>query len=173
MIEWRDIPGYVGYQASSDGQVRSVDRMVACASSWKMPNGYTRLARGKVLRPAAHHSPGNSSGHLMVMAGRGKHLSVHVAVALAFHGLPPTPKHEVLHKDGDPANNKEQNLHWGTRSENNKDVTRQGRRKITLDEADQVRQLRTDGWPLTALSRRFDMNTGQLWHIIKGHQYVR
>jgi hypothetical protein len=110
----------------------------------------------------------------MVMAGRGKNLSVHVAVALAFHGLPPTSRHEVLHKDGVPANNRETNLHWGTRSENNKDVTRQGRRKLTLDEADEVRKLRKDGWTLTALSRRFrGTNTGQLWLITKDRQYVR
>lgn len=173
LIEWRDIPGYGGYQASSDGRVRSVDRMVTYAPSWKAPNGYTRLKRGVVLRPAAHHSPGNSSGHLMVMAGRGKHLSVHVAVALAFHGLPPTDEYEVLHNDGDPSNNEVLNLRWGTRSENNKDVTRHGRRKLTLAEADEVRKLRADGWSLPALSRRFDMNTGQLWHITKDHQYVR
>jgi hypothetical protein len=161
MIEWRDIPGYPYYQASSDGSVRSLDRYV------QYPN-HVQLARGRILKPAPHRS-----GHLMVMAGRGRNLDVHVAVALAFHGLPPTDEHEVLHNDGDPANNKARNLRWGTRSENNKDITRQGRRKLTLAEADEVRKLRADGWSLPALSRRFDMNTGQLWHITKDHQYVR
>jgi hypothetical protein len=118
VTEWRDIPGYPGYQASSDGQVRSTDRMVSYAPSWKAPSGYTRLTRGRILRPAAHGSPQNSSGHLMVMAGRGKNLEIHVAVALAFHGERPFPKAEVLHLNHDEADNRPENLKWGTRSEN-------------------------------------------------------
>lgn len=168
MIEWRDIPGYPGYQASSEGQVRSIDRVVHHAASHKSA-AYDMIRRGRILRPAP-----TQFGHLMVMAGRKRHLSVHTAVALAFHGLPPTPHHEVLHNDGTTTGNQPHNLRWGTRGENNKDVTRQGRRKLTLEEADEVRKLRAAGWTLAALSRRFyDTNTGQLWHITKGHQYVR
>lgn len=54
----------------------------------------------------------------MVMAGRGRNLEVHVAVALAFHGERPFTKAEVLHLNHDEADNIPSNLKWGTRSEN-------------------------------------------------------
>jgi hypothetical protein len=117
MTEWRDIPGYPFYQASSDGRVRSVDRVVHFSPSWRAPQGYKRWTKGRELRPAVHNSPRNNSGHLMVMLGRKVHLDVHVAVALAFHG--PRPEGcEVLHLNHDPADNRPENLKWGTRSEN-------------------------------------------------------
>ena len=54
----------------------------------------------------------------MVMAGRGRNLEIHVAVALAFHGERPFPKAEILHLNHDEADNRPDNLKWGTRSEN-------------------------------------------------------
>lgn len=65
----------------------------------------------------------------MVMAGRGRNLDVHVAVALAFHGPKPFASAEVLHgPDHNPANNRPENLRWGTRGENLKDDYARGAR---------------------------------------------
>ena len=44
--------------------------------------------------------------------------SVHKLVCMAFHGLPPTPTHQVRHLDGIPANTNPKNLCWGTQAEN-------------------------------------------------------
>jgi HNH endonuclease/NUMOD4 motif len=119
MEEWRPIPGYDDYEASSDGRVRSIDRLVFYAGSKSYGRKpYTMFRRGQILKPAAHGSKQNSSGHLMVMAGRGKNLEVHVAVALAFHGPRPFPKAEVLHLNNTPSDNRPGNLRWGTRGEN-------------------------------------------------------
>lgn len=168
MTEWRDIPGYDGYQASSDGEVRSIDRTVWFRPSWKAPNGYKRWTRGRVLKPA----PGTTSDHLMVMAGRGRNLMVHVAVALAFLGRRPDGK-EVLHHDGDPTNNTPANLRYGTRSENLRDETRLGKRRLSYQQADNIRQRRRAGESLPSLAADYKINTGQVWHICKGHQYAR
>jgi hypothetical protein len=164
---WLPIPGYAGYEASSLGRVRSVDRMVNTAGSERAAP-YTRICKGRTLRPAPCQS-----GHLMVMAGRNRHLMVHVAVALAFHGSRPFPRAEILHRDGVATNNTPLNLHWGTRSENLKDDTRHGKRQLTLNDADKIRSLRLEGWTLPALSRKFGINTGQVWHICRGNQYAR
>ena len=48
---------------------------------------------------------------------------VHRLAAQAFFGEPPTPEHtDVRHIDGDHTNNRLNNLRWGTRSENMRDV---------------------------------------------------
>jgi hypothetical protein len=49
---------------------------------------------------------------------------VHVAVALAFHGPPPSPDLLVRHLDGNPEHNWPSNLAWGTREENAADRER-------------------------------------------------
>lgn len=118
------IPGYDGYEASSLGRVRSVDRSVKHGASHKA-KAYSHFRRGKILRPAPHQS-----GHLMVMAGRGNNLDVHVAVALAFHGERPFFKAEVLHLNHDEVDNRPGNLRWGTRSENLKRDYARGLRKV-------------------------------------------
>jgi hypothetical protein len=115
---WVPIPGYTGYEASSLGRVRSIDRLVHVTASHKAA-AHCMVRKGRVLRPATHSSPSNNSGHLMLMLGRGRHLEVHVAVALAFHGPKPEYKTaEVLHLNHVPADNRPCNLKWGTRSEN-------------------------------------------------------
>jgi len=47
-------------------------------------------------------------------------------VCEAFHGKPPTSKHEVAHNDGVPTNNLASNLRWATRKENMADCIRHG-----------------------------------------------
>jgi hypothetical protein len=113
---WLPIPGYAGYEASSLGRIRSVDRLVYYDASYRA-NAYARIMKGRVLRPAIHAAPQNSSGHLMVMCGRSKRADVHVLVCLAFHGSRPDGM-EVLHDNHNPADNRPGNLRWGTRSEN-------------------------------------------------------
>jgi len=47
-----------------------------------------------------------------------KSYRLHRLVCTAWHGQPPTPKHtEVCHKDGDPSNNRPDNIYWATSSE--------------------------------------------------------
>lgn len=98
------IPGLEGYSISADGKIWS-DRS------------------GRYLRP--HAMP---SGHLVASLRRDgtAHTElVHRLVALTFIG-PPPPNSEVCHNDGDPGNNRLENLRYGTRSENVLDQVRHG-----------------------------------------------
>lgn len=114
---WKDIPGYEGrYQVSDLGRVRSLDRRV------NIGNGFTRMMRGRILRPAAS----KNNPHLYVILGHGTAGSpVHQLVARAFHGPRPEGQ-EVRHLDGDPQNNRADNLAYGTRTENLLDIYRVG-----------------------------------------------
>lgn len=109
---WRPIPALPllgipgGYEASSWGRVRSVDRALASG----------RRVGGVLLTP----SP-DGDGYLRVRLGR-KLVGVHVAVQLAFAGRP-----EVRHLDGDQLNNRPENLAWGSRVENEQDKRKKGK----------------------------------------------
>ena len=99
---WKDIPGYVGkYQASTMGKIRSLDRIVngRCHYTGKK---FNRHIKGKVLRPG-HYC---KSGHLSVVLGRGRAgTPVHQLILLTFEGPAPAGK-EVLHINGNPADNR-------------------------------------------------------------------
>ena len=107
--EWRPVPGYEGlYEVSDHGQVRGIAR---------------KGTHGGLLSPAPHRS-----GHLTVHLYRGgsdRPRGVHQLVAEAF--LPPrTAGQEIRHLDGNPANNRQGNLVWGSRGENLLDAVRHG-----------------------------------------------
>ena len=152
---WKDIPGYEGkYQASSMGRIRSIDRIVFCHGNNK--KDYQRIMKGRVLRPGKFCK----SGHLSVVLGHGKNGSpVHQLVALAFHG--PCPEGmEVLHRNGDPTDNRPANLRYGTRSENILDVFFQGGRwrKLSIDDVEEIKYALYCGFRGSDLARQFDVS---------------
>ncbi|AVL98916.1 hypothetical protein C6V83_00090 [Gordonia iterans] len=112
--QWRPIAGWEGYYEVSDhGQVRSVDRMI--------PDRNRRL-RGRLLRPNR-----TSAGYLAVSLSREGEVQarrIHRLVLEAFVGS--GDGLDACHEDGDPTNNRLDNLRWDTRSENIKDVVRHG-----------------------------------------------
>lgn len=120
---WKDIPGYEGwYQASNMGRIRSVDRLVrgVCHHTGK---AFYRKAKGKILRPVRYCK----CGHVSVVLGHGAAGSpVHRLIMKTFAGEAPEGM-EVLHKNGDPTDNRLENLRYGTRTENILDVYRQGK----------------------------------------------
>jgi hypothetical protein len=102
---WKDVPEYEGrYQVSNKGRVRS----------------FVRYSSGILLRPGRM-----PEGHMSVSLGRNNSQCVHKLVLLAFVG-PPTIGHECRHLNGDPSDNRIENLVWGTRSENILDAVAHG-----------------------------------------------
>jgi hypothetical protein len=131
---WTPVPGFEGrYEVSDQGRVRSLNRLVLVLGGGKKP--YSSLRQGRMLRPGA-----SNYGHLSVVLGRRKTRMVHDLVLRAFVG-PPPPNHECCHNNGDPTDNRLSNLRWGTRSENNVDAVKHGRRgKLTATQVREIRQ---------------------------------
>jgi hypothetical protein len=114
MEEWHNIPGYEGYQASSEGRIRSLDREIEMRSRWGGLCIYPK--KGKILKPYANQV----SKYLYVTPGAAYGpVVVHGLVALAFHGARPFPNWDIMHLDEDKLNNRPRNLKYGTKSENN------------------------------------------------------
>jgi hypothetical protein len=110
--EWRSIPDHGDYEASSLGRIRR-----AHATN-------TRPA-GSILKtkPDRH-------GYLKIclsVGGRPLHRQVHRLVCLAFHGLPPTERHEAAHRDGIRTKCEPDNLRWATHAEQIADRDEHGR----------------------------------------------
>lgn len=119
-MEWRSIPGLEGsYEASDTGLIRSLDRWRKISP--RNGENYDRFFRGRILKPAP--SP---SGHLHVVLEGGATRTVHSLVLEAFKGSCPAGL-MARHADDDPANNRIENLSWGTRSENSHDAVRNGK----------------------------------------------
>ena len=102
---WRPIPGYDGYEASSLGRIRSIDRTTDRGRKW----------RGRTMTPAT--MPRGYKTVSLWRGGKQTTALVHRLVLFAFQGPPPEGM-EALHKNGDPADNAASNLAWGTHSEN-------------------------------------------------------
>ena len=161
---WRDIPGYEGkYQASNLGRVRSLDRRVGIC------HGATRLMRGRILKPAGS----KRNPHLYVVLGHGAPGSpVHQLVARTFLGPCPTGQ-EVRHLDGDPLNNRADNLAYGTRTENILDVYRVGGawRKLTVDQVLEIRNRLQNGERGIDLAREYGVGQSCISAVKTGRTY--
>lgn len=162
---WKDIPGYEGrYQASNLGRIRSLDRRVSIG------NGATRLMRGRVLRPAGQ----KTDPHLRVVLGHGAPGAlVHRLVALTFLGSCPEGQ-EVRHLDGNPLNNRVDNLAYGTRTENILDVFRIGktwRGSVTVEQVREIRQRLADGQSAASIARDMAVSPASVYGIKQGRHY--
>ena len=98
--EWRDVPGFPGYQASSLGRVRS-NKRTPNKQGWKLLK-----------------TPPCQDGYLQCPLrgpdGKTYNSRVHRIVALTFLGLRP-PGHVAHHKDENPAHNWWTNLEYKLR----------------------------------------------------------
>lgn len=112
--QWRPVVGHHGYEVSDLGRVRSVDRVVIHETGRRQPR------RGRALALVEQ-----GSGHLKVGLGRRHYDQVHRLVMAAFVGPCPDGM-EVRHLNGDPADNRLENLAYGTRAENIADAVRHG-----------------------------------------------
>lgn len=122
-IEYRDVPEIPGYRIGSDGSV------------WSRRAHKTYGNKGgnvSCMSDAWHQVKPRQTdvyGYLSVSVKlEGKRITrrVHRLVLCAFVGSPPSPESHCRHLDGNPRNNRVENLVWGTGIENAKDKVLHG-----------------------------------------------
>ena len=168
-MEWRKIPGFSNYEASSCGMLRSLN--------------YKRTGKQKILQPA------DSGGYLktMIKSDSGKYCSktVHFFVTLAFFGERPREL-EVNHIDGNKYNNAIENLEYCTRSENCQhsfDIGLQkpkrgelnGNSKLKIDDVESIRnQAKNSGryYGRKNLAEKYGISEAHVKDIVNGRRNV-
>lgn len=100
--EWRACPGFPGYQVSTWGHVRSLDRTVTTAS------GQRRARKGRPLK--LQLTKDQYVVTKLSMGGLEWTKLVHILVAHAFMGEPPCPNAQVHHKNHCRQDNRLENL---------------------------------------------------------------
>jgi hypothetical protein len=106
--QWRPIPGFEGYEVSNLGRIRS----------------YLKSPAGRMLNPKTDQD-GYKHVVLYDRPGRRKEHRVHRLVLTAF-SRPPMPDEVTRHLNGDPSDNRLENLAWGDHSQNMLDRVQHG-----------------------------------------------
>ncbi len=152
--EWRPIPGYSRYEASTEGRVRMAVQGTALGKRG-IP-----LAKGELLSVSQ-----NGRGYLCVGVygdnGEGTN-AVHRLVALSFHGIPPDGQN-VNHKDGDITNNRADNLEYLTLEQSRAHAALRGRRpgkkpgnrNLTYEEVEAIRGRKEAGERVADIARDY------------------
>jgi DNA-binding CsgD family transcriptional regulator len=137
---FQPVAGYEGlYEVSNYGNI------------WSVPRGSTNNRRfgGYLLKQTNGLYPTVS----LVKDGVVKNYGVHTLVCRAFHGPKPPDKHVAAHWDGDPKNNRIDNLRWATVAENKADELRHGTRNMRhlhtpeMHEIIRLRAIERQAWP--------------------------
>lgn len=163
-VEYRDIPGFPGYRAGSDGSIWSCHALG--------PGGSMKGAWRKKSASVSH------SGYLYVhmrLNGRGTNKYVHRLVLESFVG--PCPEGmEACHNDGDKTDNCLVNLRWDTKKSNGMDKvshgtsatgSRNGQAKLTEAQVLEIRRLLDDGISRRKVEELFGVGEGTVARIAR------
>lgn len=174
---WLPVSGWEAlYEASSLGRVRSRDRI----STYVRRDGrtMTRHLRGKILRQSYHEQRGGYPSVGLHENGVQNTVFVHRLVCEAFHGTDPGGK-DVAHCDGNPRNNRADNLRWATRRQNMADTIphgtrawgeRHGAAKLTLQQVLQIRA--SENVPQRELAKQFAVYQSCISNIRAGRRWA-
>jgi hypothetical protein len=165
-VRYEDIPGFPGYRVGEDGSVWSCIILGGpkprAGDTWHKLNPKT-----------------DRDGYLQVKLG-GQTRKVHRLVLEAFVGPCPVGLECRHDPDRDPANNRVENLCWGTSKENGEDMIRHGTTakgdqngSAVLTEADvlEILMMRRAGKSFRAIARWLGVGKSTIGAILEGRTW--
>lgn len=152
---WKEIPGFSNYEVSNLGRVK--------ARTWLLKsNGGVYVKKEQILRQNNLSGRGYLSVNLTESPNKLKAWRVHRLVAICHIGAPPSPLHQVNHKNGIKGDNRSQNLEWCTGSENIQHAIRAGLKppvslpkKLNSGKVKEIRQLFLDGLRYAEIAKMY------------------
>lgn len=159
---WKPIPGFVGYEASSEGRIRKVTYGILKPQTSGRQTDYPRVPIWNKRLGGPH----------------GRRFSVHMLVARAFLGECPEGM-EHNHKDGNKNNARPDNLEFVTSSQNRRhaiDVlghktprgAKHGSAKLNDDKVKAVHAMRESGASLKDVAAAFGVGLATVSTICSG-----
>lgn len=168
------IPGFPGYKAGRDGNVYSY---WIVGAGRKFDYGRKPLT----LRPYTKKR-GHKAVFLKCSDGTKKHVFVHVIIASVFICPRPRPDLQCSHLNGNPADNRPENLTWETGKENMARTLEHGTRrhgpkhylaKLSIRSLRKLRRLLAEGEiSQRQLAFRFGLSPATVCNIKKGKVYA-
>ena len=168
--KWKPIPGFAGYDVSSEGRVRSF---------WTVG----RFAKIDGSKPTIKSTYLDKDGYCLVCLNSNRKQTtckVHRLVLMAFSGECPDGM-ESCHNNGSRSDNRIENLRWDTKSSNQSDrvihgTSQHGQRhnmaKLSSSQVSEIRELfslkkesRKD------LASRFNVSISQIGNIVTGRKW--
>jgi len=160
MNDLKPIPDCAGYFANRDGNIYSTRS--SRASLYKLTPGINKRGKGYAY----------VNIHTGSKRGTAKTITVHRLISATF--IPnPLNKPEVNHKNGNPRDNRADNLEWCTHAENvthaNRELPRNKRSsKLTADQISRIKALFRYGLSGVRISQLTKISRGNLSSIKNG-----
>jgi hypothetical protein len=167
MIEiWKTIDDYPDYQASTFGNIRSIDKTV------ERIDGRSMRIKGRILKPEI-----SNAGYFLVSVvkeRRSYKKTIHRLIAKTFIKNTKNDK-EVNHKDGNKLNNILVNLEWISPKENIQHAIKNGKFKIQGEFANFAKLKEKDVYEIVdklrhgvkykIISKKYNISKTQIWRI--------
>ena len=164
---WKEIPGFLGYEASNTGQVRSYYAR-GRKGYWHIANEPQRILKGAY----------NNNGYRFVKIKNSdkkslEMIKIHQLVLLSFLGPCPNGM-ECCHTDSNPSNNNIDNLRYDTHTNNIKDSLLNGsfyRNRLKKPDVLTIRNARAAGMPIKALASKYNVSRDTIREVCIGKTY--
>jgi hypothetical protein len=157
MAEWREIPGFEGYEVSDTGLIRSY---------WKGRSGL----QDRPSRMLTQTINWFGHAHVVLSDGGKQHcFGVHRIVALAFIG-DLAPGMDVHHKNGDPMDNRLCNLEVLSHKKNIQRITKR-KKPLDLEQVLDIRHRRRDGESVRDIANDYGVSHTCISQISRGKSY--
>jgi hypothetical protein len=126
---------------------------------------------------------GTEKGHggYHVVSSKARHgVRRHVIVCEAFHGERPSKDHVVRHKNGNPGDDRPENLEWGTQADNMMDMVLHGNStfgaknpmaKVSPEKVMEIRNRWASGESPTRLAEEFGISQPGVQDIVRGRTW--
>lgn len=170
---WKPFYGFEGfYEVSNQGRVRSVDHYISEKIDVMGRHIPPILKRGKLLKQRKH-----PFGYKLVTLSKNNeifHRVIHRLVAEAFLGPRPSEETVIRHLNGNPTDNRLENLAYGTQKDNMMDAIKQdtveyGERRYNakLDNATviEIKKEIICGYGSGEISKKYGVPQSQIWKI--------
>ena len=170
--QWKEIPGFPGYEASTLGSIRS----------WLKQGNYLKkiATEPRLLKQVYRGRPGRKRLSVnLCRDGKTYPRQTHCLVLETFIGPRPEDM-EACHGDSDKDNNRLDNLRWDTRLANEQDKIRHGhsgkgeqntQSKLTVQQVLEIRRRYAVGESCLVLGRSYGVRSGTITKIVTGQRW--